>query len=76
MTKIEDSFVEFSDAIMNVDSFTCFDVIFLEKKRAMRFAIPEKKKSMTSLCFRNRTQELDFLEVKYYANSVIITHFS
>ena len=30
---------------------------------------------MTSLCFRNRTQELDFLEVKYYANSVIITHF-
>ena len=42
MTKIEDSFVKFSDAIMNVDSFTCFDVIFLEKKRAMRFAIPEK----------------------------------
>ena len=35
-------FVEFSDAIMNVDSFACFDVIFLEKKCAMR--LPSQKK--------------------------------
>ena len=35
-------FVEFSDEIMDVDSFACFDVIFLEKKRAMR--LPSLKK--------------------------------
>ena len=27
-------FVEFSDAIMDADSFACFNVIFSEKKRA------------------------------------------
>ena len=35
-------FVEFSDEIMDIDSFACFDVIFLEKKRAMR--LPSQKK--------------------------------
>ena len=37
-------FVEFSDTIMDVDSFACFHVIFLEKKRAMR--LPSQKKSI------------------------------
>ena len=40
--KLKIFFVEFSDAIMDVDSFTCIDVIVLEKKRAMR--LPSHKK--------------------------------
>ena len=35
-------FVEFSDTIMVVNSFICFDVIFLEKMRAVR--LPSQKK--------------------------------
>ena len=54
-----------SDAVMDVDSFACFDVIFL-KKACNAIAIPEKR----SPWFKNRTQELEFLEIRYYANSV------
>ena len=67
-------FVEFSDAMMDVDFFASFGVIFLEKKLAMRLP-SQKKVSITSLWFKNRTQELDFLELRYYANSVVITLF-
>ena len=38
-------------------------------------AIPEKKACTTSLQFKNRTQELDFLKTRYYALSVLIKHF-
>ena len=41
-------FVEFFDVIMDVDSFACFDVIFSEKKRAMRLP-SQKKVSILSL---------------------------
>ena len=57
---------------MDVDSFACFDAIFLEKKGAMRLS-SQKKVSITSLKFKNCIQELDFLEIRYYANSVVIT---
>ena len=42
-------FVEFSDAIMDADSFACFNVIFSEKKRAAMRLPPPKKVSTTSL---------------------------
>ena len=65
--KIEDFFVEFSNAIMNVDSYACLDVIILKKKHAMQ--LPSQRK------FKNRTRKLDFLQIQCYANSVVITHF-
>ena len=34
-----------------------------------------KKACITSLWFKNRTQKLDFLEIRYYANSVLLAHF-
>ena len=34
-------FVEFSDAIVDVDSFACFDAIFLGKKACNAIAIPD-----------------------------------
>ena len=42
--KIEDFLLNFVDAIMDVNSFACFNVIFLEKKRAMR--LPSQKKGI------------------------------
>ena len=47
--KIEDCFVEFSSATLDVDFLACFDVILLEKKACNAIAIPEKKLSVTSL---------------------------
>ena len=43
-------FFESSDAKMDVDSFSCFDVIFLEKKACDAIAIPEKR---YQLCHSN-----------------------
>ena len=54
-------FVEISRAIMGVDSFACVDVLFLEK--SMQCDCHPRKVSIASLRFKNRTQELDFLEI-------------
>ena len=45
--KIRDFFVEFSDAKMDVDSFACFNVIFLEKS-VQRDCTPRKKRYLLS----------------------------
>ena len=63
--------------MINVDSFACFCELFLEKKRAMQ--LPTQKKGRYLLHnskseFKNCLQELDFLEIRYYVNLVIITH--
>ena len=63
-------------ASMDVDFFGGFNVILLEKKACNAIAIPEKKIAIMLLQFKNRTQKLDFLEIQYYANSVVIMHFS
>ena len=34
---------KFFNVIMNIDSFVCFDVIFLEKKHAIRLPTPQKR---------------------------------
>ena len=60
---------------MDVNAFTCFDRIFLEKKRANAIIIPEKKATITTLWFKNRIQKLDFLEIRCDTNSVVTTHF-
>ena len=41
--------VEYSDAIMDVYSFLCFDVIFLEKSVQYRLPSQKKEVSVTSL---------------------------
>ena len=38
-------------------------------------AITKKKASITLLQFKNSTQEMDFLKIRQYANSVLTTHF-
>ena len=73
--KNRDFFVEFSDAMIDVDSFACFDVIFLEKSVQCDCHPRKKKISITLFRFKNRKKELDFLEIRYYANSVVITPF-
>ena len=59
---------------MNVDYFGCFDVIFLEKKRSMQLPF-QKKVFIPPLRFKNCAKILDFLEIRCYAKSVVITHF-
>ena len=59
---------------MNVDSFACFDVVFLEKKRVMRLPSQKKRYLFCHFNLKNRPQELDFLEIRYYTNSLVIKH--
>ena len=47
----------------------------LGKKACNVIAIPEKQVSIMSLSCKNRTQELGFLKIRYFANLVVIMHF-
>ena len=44
------------------------------KKSGDAIPIIEKKASITALQFKNHTQELDFLKIRYYANLILNRH--
>ena len=54
---------------MDVDSFSCFDVIFLEKKRANVIAIPEK------ICIYYVTLILKLLTKTRFSRNTILCKF-